>query len=125
MKVGCVRCNKVFESLVIEPEIAWKDIFTEVQKHVVKKHPKFNQKILDSATKAQITIFSYIVITQTTLTTEDNKWLDKRIGQMRDVIMRLIGYEPIEEEEETQEEEQEEENNNKEEEETPIFEEAD
>lgn len=121
MKVGCVRCNKVFESLVIEPETAWKDIFTELTNHMNTKHPKYNRIVLEAAAKGQMAICSYLVITQTAKAVIDgNVWLDTRVDELRDSIMRLIGYEPIEEEE-IQEEEKEEENNNKEE-EIPMFE---
>lgn len=124
MKVGCVRCNKVFESLVIEPETAWKDIFTELTNHMNQKHPKYNKIVLETAAKGQMAIFSYLVITQTAKAiTDGNVWLDTRVDELRDNIMRLIGYEPVEDEEiETEEEEKE---DNKEEEETPVFEEAD
>jgi hypothetical protein len=95
----------VFKSLIITPDMAWKDVFEKLMTHVVKEHPQFYAQVNQETINASAIIVTYVLVGTLVNVLEENQWLKERAEKMRDTIMGIVGYEPIEDEEEEEEEE--------------------
>ena len=112
MRITCIECNKVFESLLIPQEKAWHDTHEKLMQHVAVDHKELFKKLRATTLNAQMAIGAYLAITQVTKVDEENIWLVSRMEKLVDTIMLAIGYEPekdTDEEEEEEEDEQEDE----------------
>jgi hypothetical protein len=117
----------VFESLIVIPDQAWKEIFEKLMTHTVKEHPEFYQVINQEATIASATVVSYVLVSKLAKTVEPNKWLEEHMSKIQDTIMGIVGYDRVNDEEEEEEEDTEDTEDNMEdtEEEEPVYKEPD
>lgn len=109
MKIKCTQCNHPFESLIIDPEIAWKEVYTLLLKHVAKHHPKENQIAASEMQKVGLALVGFCTIaTFCEIEEPAPKWLEDHITDMQDCIMQAIGFDPTDEDNEDSEENNEE-----------------
>lgn len=111
MRISCIACGKEYQSLLIEQEKAWMEVYGNIIQHVSLSHPKLFEKLRSTTLNAQMAIATYLSIAQTVkeVETKTNPWLDSRLEKLVDSIMLAIGYEVAQDEEEEEEKEEKEE----------------
>ena len=106
MRIGCNKCTSMFESLIVIPDQAWKEIFEKLMTHTVNEHPEFYAQVNQEATIASATVVSYVLVSKLAKTVEANKWLKEHMSKIQDAIMSVAGYDRTDEEEEEEDEEE-------------------
>lgn len=107
MKIICKKCGEIFESLIIDKQLAWNEIFKASGKHVQHRH----KAMFEEMQKAVITAVGALTVAMHTeefcIIPEDEVRLMAIITTSQDVVMAAIGYDPANEEDEEFEDEDE------------------
>lgn len=101
MIINCARCNRPFESAMVNPEEAWKELLLHVTRHVEKKHPKtFRRVTQEELPRAIMALTEIYTVDQLIVVPESENWIPEHLDVAEDIVMTAVGYDPEEEEEE-------------------------
>lgn len=106
MRISCIVCGKEYQSLLIEQEKAWAEVYGNMIQHVSLSHPKLFKDLQSTSVNAQMAIATYVSIVHVVKETERSPWLNSRLEKIVDSIMLAIGYEVAQDEEEEEEKEE-------------------
>jgi hypothetical protein len=107
MRLICAKCGHVFESLIIDKEIAWQDVSKQSVDHVRKSHRAIAENLAKTVTIASINLAVVAHATEFLVIPEEEEFCQAKVSNAIETVMTAIGFDPSEiEEEETEDEEE-------------------
>ena len=107
MIITCSKCGEKFESLIIDREIAYTEIFNASCKHVKNKH---NAMFLEMARAVAVSLgalTTFLHFNEFILVREEETFVVDKVEQAQEVVLAAMGFDPEEEEDEEDEGEEE------------------
>lgn len=107
MRIACVKCGKPFESLIINQELAWKEIYGLALKHIMRQHNDVAAKLQGDVARLMVAASVYMTVSEALLVPEDEKFIAAHMEELQEVLMSAAGFdaEDIPDEEELEEDE--------------------
>jgi hypothetical protein len=106
MKVRCSKCDTPFESLIIDQDIAWKEILTKSSNHIKFKHPDMFKEMSQTVAITMTHLTAFMHISEFTIVGEEEIEIQNRLETCQEVVMAAIGFDSEEEEFEDDEDEE-------------------
>lgn len=100
MIINCVRCNRAFESALVNNDEALKQLNEHLVRHVERKHPKTFRRVQAQISEAVLALTEYCMLAELSVIPETEEWILDRMETLEDKVMVAVGYDPEEEEEE-------------------------
>ena len=104
MRVKCSKCDIPFESLIIDQDIAWKEILTKSSNHIKFKHPAMFAEMSQTVAICMTHLTSFMHVSEFMIVGEDEKEIQERLEKCQEVVMTAIGFDPMDDDEEDDEE---------------------
>ena len=104
MRLVCSKCGHLVESLIIDQDLAWQEVFGSLNKHVLRQHPEVMGALTQAVKKVAAMLGAYMVINECAVVPEDQTYIINALDEMQVTVMMGIGYDPNDEEEEEEEE---------------------
>lgn len=98
MRISCSKCNTQFESLIIDKDIAWKEIFTKSTNHLKFKHPAMFEEMKQTVAIAIGAITTFLHFSEFVTIPEDETEILERIEKCQEVGMTALGFDPEDDE---------------------------
>jgi hypothetical protein len=109
MRITCVSCKKVFESLVIDKVMAWNECYTNLMQHAVKRHPEVMAQLQVDLQKVMVSVSAYVSVSRLADVPEDEAYINLLLDEFQKEIMLAAGFDEVEESDDEEEEETEDE----------------
>lgn len=94
MKILCSKCGHVIESVIIERELAWAELFANLNKHIMRQHPQVMNVLTQAVKKVAAMLGAYMVMSECAVIPEDQDYVNNRMEEMQDLVMMGIGFDP-------------------------------
>lgn len=105
MIINCARCNRPFQSALVDNAEAWRELNLHLMKHVEKNHPKTFRRITNTELPELImALTEFYTMSALVVIPESEEWLMDHAEELQDKVMLGMGFDPEEEEEEEEEE---------------------
>lgn len=103
MKLTCKFCGYQFESLILDKEIALKELETKSTRHIQQKHEDKLQQLATAIQVANYSLTSFMHFDNCVFIPEDETFVQGQIDKRQEIVMVALGYDPKLEEEEEEE----------------------
>ncbi len=103
MKIICSKCGEVFESLILDQEIAFKDVLTHSMKHCNKKHREQFELVGKAVAIGMANLTNFMYIDEFVLIPEDEMLISEKVEKMIETVMLGVGYDPKEDDNDEEE----------------------
>jgi hypothetical protein len=98
MIINCARCNRPFQSAMVDPEQAWKELLLHLTKHVETKHPNTFRRVTEKELpRAIMALTEVYTVDSLVVVPESEEWIQQHISDQEDIVMMSIGYDPEDE----------------------------
>jgi hypothetical protein len=104
VRVKCSKCDTPFESLIIDRDIAWKEILTKSSNHIKFKHPAMFQEMSQTIAITITHLTTFMHMNEFVIVGEEETEIQERLEKCREVVMGAIGYDPMDDDIEFDEE---------------------
>lgn len=112
MRISCVKCGKGFESLIVDRELAWKELYGTSLKHTMRQHPEIAAKLQAEVGKLMVAASVFMTASETLVIPENEEFINKHLEGLQEIVMSAAGFDVddvVEEEEEIDDDDLEEE----------------
>jgi hypothetical protein len=92
MQIQCQRCKKVFDSLIIDKNMAWNECFTKLQSHVSRKHEEAIAQIQVELAKTMTSVAAYVTITNLAYVGPDEKYIHELLFEYQRDFLLAAGF---------------------------------
>lgn len=96
MRVVCGKCGDMFESLIIDQYLAWKELQDKTAKHAFVKHHDEAVIVAQAVQRAAIAIAMMLHVQEFVIVPTQEVFIMEQIAAARDVCMLAAGFEPEE-----------------------------
>jgi hypothetical protein len=103
MRVSCSKCNLVFESLIIDQDIAWKEILTKTSNHIKFKHLEMFKEMSQAVAVTMSHLTAFMHMSEFMIISDEEKEIQERLEKCQEVVMTAIGFDPYDEDEDEDE----------------------
>ena len=103
MRLICAKCGHVFESLIIDKEIAWQDVSKQSVDHVRKSHRAIAENLAKAVTIASINLAVVAHANEFLVIPEEEEFCQAKVSNAIEIVMTAIGFDPSEIEEDEME----------------------
>jgi heterodisulfide reductase subunit C len=100
MRIICSKCGEVFESLIIDKEIAYKEVFDKSCKHVVKNHHAMYMTMGKAVGVSVNALTSFMHLSEFVVIPESEVRIQALMEQAQEIVMTAVGFEREEDDEE-------------------------
>ena len=107
MRVTCSKCETPFESLIIDQDIAWREILTKSSNHIKFKHPAMFQEMSQTIAITMTHLTTFMHMNEFVIVGEEEKEIQERLEKCQEVVMSAIGFDVDEDEDEFEDDEDE------------------
>src|ERR1035437_1378504 len=104
MIILCSKCGERFESLIIDQELAYKEVFTASCRHVKTKHSAMFAEMARAIAVSVGAMTTFMHFEEFVVVPEDETKIQEGIMKNQEVVMVAIGFDPEEEEDEEEDE---------------------
>lgn len=105
MRTACKMCGYQFESLILDKEMAFKEIEEKSTRHVAQKHPGECKEMQKAVAVIMPALLRVLHFGEFVMVPTDEEFVEARIDKSRDIVMAALGYDPEDMYEEEEEEE--------------------
>ena len=106
MRLICAKCGNLFESLIIDKEIAWQDIQKQSVEHVKKKHMEEVRVLAQCVAIASVNLAMVSHALEFLVVPEQETFCKQKIDTAMETVMLAIGFDPDDTEDDEEEEEE-------------------
>lgn len=100
MKLICSKCGTTFSSLIIDQELAYKEVFNKSVKHITTSHRAMFEEMQKSVAIGVGALTTFMHLSEFCLIPEDQIRLTAAMEQAQELILACVGYDPEEDDEE-------------------------
>ena len=104
MIILCSKCGERFESLIIDQELAYKEVFNTSCRHVKTKHPAMFAEMARAIAVSVGAMTTFMHFEEFVVVPEDETKIQEGIMKNQEVVMVAMGFDPEEEEDEEEDE---------------------
>ncbi len=108
MKILCSKCGDKFESLIIDQDMAFKEVMTSSMKHCRTKHKDQFELVGKAIAIGMANLTNFMHIDEFCVIPEDEEVVKGKVESMIETVMLGVGFDPEEDDEEETEDEVEE-----------------
>ena len=92
MHLYCSRCNEKFDSLIIDKNIALKEITDRLVKHIALRHTEILQVLNQAIVKVSMAAGGFLTLTELATIPDEEQFIKDKLSECQDVMMAAIGY---------------------------------
>jgi hypothetical protein len=97
MKILCIKCGEIFESLIIDKAMAEKELFGATTRHVKTKHPAMFQEMQKAIGTCVLALTTCMHFNEFVTIPEDETEMQAAIDTTLEIVLAGLGYDPDEE----------------------------
>jgi len=105
MRIVCSKCGEQFESLIVDRDLALKELETASSKHIHRRHKETYEQVAKAIAVCSVAIARLLHMTECVVIPEEEGYILEKIDEAQELVMMAIGYDPEEDEEDEDEEE--------------------
>lgn len=115
MTISCSKCGHSITSVIIDKELAWKECFDRLGKHVLRQHALVFNAVQQGIQKVMVAVAVNMMTEECATIPEEEEFVLAHLDGMQELIMMAAGFDAEASEEPEDDEEDEEEDNDSEE----------
>lgn len=100
MIIVCSKCGEKFESLIVDRDLALKELEGASSRHVHKKHRELYEQVAKAIAICSVSIARVVHMTECMVVPEEETYIQEKIDEAQEIVMIAVGFDPEEEEEE-------------------------
>ena len=100
MIILCSKCGERFESLIIDQELAYKEVFGASCRHVKTKHPAMFAEMARAIAVSVGALTTFMHFEEFVVVPEDESKIQEGIAKSQEVVMAAMGFDPEDDEDE-------------------------
>ena len=104
MIILCSKCGERFESLIIDQELAYKEVFNTSCRHVKTKHPAMFAEMAKMVAMCVGAMATFMHFNEFAVVPEDEAKIQEGIVKNQEVVMAAMGFDPEDDEDEEEDE---------------------
>ena len=104
MIILCSKCGKRFESLIIDQNLAFKEISNASLRHIKVDHSAMFHEMSKAIAVSVIAMSTFMHFDEFVIVPEDELKIQEGLGKNQEIVMAAIGFDPDEEEDEEEDE---------------------
>lgn len=108
MLMLCSKCGARFESLIVDRDLAFKEIMGVSMKHVQHRHKDMFNEMGKSMAICMAALSNFMHLSEFCIVPEEEEKIQDNMEQMQELVMVGIGFDPEEDEEDDNEGDEEE-----------------
>ena len=98
MIIYCSKCGEKFYSLIIDQDIAYREVFNKSTQHVKNKHSDLFKEMLKAAGASMAALTTYMHFDEFVIVPDTENKITEIIEKAQEIVMAALGYDPGEEE---------------------------
>lgn len=99
MKILCSKCGEAFTSVIIDQDIAFKEVLVASMKHCRHKHKEQFELVGKAIAVGMANLTNFMHIDEFCVIPEDEEIIQGKVESMIETVMLGVGYDPQEDEE--------------------------
>ena len=105
MVILCSKCGERFESVIVDRDLAIKELSTTSTDHVRRKHRETFELLAKGIQKVSIAVATFMHFDECVTVPEEEKYILEKLDEVQELVMMAVGFDPDEIEEDEEEEE--------------------
>ena len=92
MTLFCQRCGEKFDSLIIDQNIAMREVTERIVKHCIAKHHEAFKLLQEGIVKVSLAAGGFLTLTELARVPEDEKFVIDKLSECQDILMAAVGF---------------------------------
>ncbi len=94
----CSKCGTRFESLIVDRELAWKELYTTSAKHIQHRHKGMFEEMQKAVMISITSLTTFMHVSEFCTIPEEEVILQAIVEKAQDIVMAAIGFDPEDDE---------------------------
>ena len=92
MTLTCRRCGIIFDSLIIDGNLALQEVTNRLVMHCSHKHPQVTEILKTAIVKANLAVGGMLTLTELASISDDEKFINAKLDECQEIIMAAAGF---------------------------------